>query len=56
MPDQDLACGGQEASVCSRPPVSRTFEPSLPARALLADRLDKFRALYRAVAPVFRNG
>ncbi len=25
-----LACGGQEASVCSRPPVSRTFEPSRP--------------------------
>ena len=51
-----LACGAPEAAVCSRPPVSRTFEPRAPSRALLAGRLGRFRALYRAVAPVFRNG
>ncbi len=51
-----LACGGAEALVCPRPPVSRTFEPSAAARARLSDRLGRFRALYRAVAPVFRGG
>jgi xylulokinase len=51
-----LACGAEEATVCGRPPVSRTFEPSPAARGLLADRLGRFRALYRAVAPVFRGG
>ncbi|HEY6947697.1 MAG TPA: FGGY-family carbohydrate kinase, partial [Gemmatimonadales bacterium] len=50
-----LACGSPEAAVCTRPPVSRTFEPSAPGRALLADRLGRFRALYRAVAPIFRG-
>jgi xylulokinase len=51
-----LACGAPEAAVCTRPPVSRTFEPSAAGRTLLADRLARFRALYRAVAPVFRGG
>jgi xylulokinase len=51
-----LACGAGEAVVCSRPPVSRTFEPSTAARGALADRLGRFRALYRAVAPLFRDG
>ncbi len=51
-----LACGGDEAAVCTRPPVSRTFEPSPTGQARLAGRLSRFRALYRAVAPIFRGG
>ncbi len=51
-----LACGGAEAVVCTRPPVSRTFEPSPEGRTRLAGRLARFRALYRAVAPIFRGG
>ncbi len=51
-----LACGGSEAAVCTRPPVSRTFEPSPAGRNLLAGRLARFRALYRAVAPIFSLG
>ena len=51
-----LACGGAEAAVCARPPVSRTFEPSVAVRDVLAERLARFRALYPAVAPVFRQG
>jgi xylulokinase len=51
-----LASGADEAEVCKRPPVSRTFEPSAEARAPLVERLGRFRALYRAVAPVFKNG
>lgn len=48
-----LACGGDEAKVCTRPPVSRVFEPSAAGRAPLVERLARFRNLYRAVAPVF---
>ena len=48
-----LACGGDEATVCGRPPVSRTFEPSAAARTPLLERLARFRALYRTVAPTF---
>jgi xylulokinase len=51
-----LACGASEAAVCRRPPVSRAFEPSPAARGVLADRFGRFRALYRAVAPLFRGG
>jgi xylulokinase len=50
-----LACGASEAAVCGRPPVARTFEPAAAGRALLVDRLARFRKLYRAVAPVFRG-
>jgi len=50
-----LACGASEAAVCTRPPVSRTFEPSKAAPQRLLDRLARFRALYRAVAPLYRG-
>jgi hypothetical protein len=36
--------------------VNRTFEPSPSGRTMLAERLARFRALYRAVAPIFRGG
>ncbi|MGC3996501.1 MAG: xylulokinase [Anaeromyxobacter sp.] len=49
-----LACGGDERAVCARPPVSRTFEPSRERAAALAGRLERFRRLYRTVAPLWR--
>jgi len=50
-----LACGGEERAVCSRPPVSRTFEPAPASRGLLVERLARFRSLYRSVAPMFKS-
>ncbi len=51
-----LACGADEAAVCGRPPVARTFEPSPAGRGPLVERLARFRSLYRTLAPVFRGG
>jgi len=51
-----LACGGSEPEVCGRPPVARRFEPSAAAGALLAPRLERFRRLYRSLAPLWREG
>jgi xylulokinase len=50
-----LAAGAPEAATCTRPPVSRTFEPSPAARAALLSRLERFRTLYRTVAPLFKQ-
>jgi xylulokinase len=50
-----LACGGDEAEVCTRPPVSGAWEPSAGAAAVLAERLERFRELYRALAPLWRR-
>lgn len=49
-----LACGGDENKVCTRPPVSRAFEPRAAAQGPLLERLARFRKLYRTVAPLFR--
>jgi xylulokinase len=44
-----LAAGaGDEAAICSRPAIHRNFAPSLERAALLASRLRRYRALYRA--------
>jgi xylulokinase len=51
-----LACGGREAEVCGRPPVARRFEPARLAVAVIAERLGRFRELYRAVAPLWGQG
>jgi len=51
-----LACGGDEAAVCTRPPVARTFEPSRLAGASCGERLARFRELYPALAPLWRAG
>jgi xylulokinase len=48
-----LACGATEAAVCTRPAVARGHRPEQAAAALLAGRLERFRALYRAVAPLW---
>jgi len=50
-----LACGAEERVVCTRPPVSRTFEPDPASRGLLIERLARFRSLYRSVAPMFKG-
>ncbi|MDM4765203.1 xylulokinase [Pelomonas sp. SE-A7] len=42
-----LAVGGDEASVCSRPPLSATYLPRPAAQARLQPRLACFRELYR---------
>jgi len=51
-----LACGGDERTVCARPPVAREHVPAREAAGPLAERLARFRALYTAVAPLFRGG
>jgi xylulokinase len=50
-----LACGAAEAAVCTRPPLAREYAPSGSAAALLAERLERFRGLYRSVAPLWRQ-
>jgi xylulokinase len=50
-----LACGGDEAQVCTRPPVARTHEPSGEGAAARAERLGRFRELYRSVAPLWKR-
>jgi xylulokinase len=44
-----LACGGEEASVCTVPPVARSFVPDATERARLRPRYERFRALYPAL-------
>ena len=48
-----LACGGTVAQVCTVPPVSATYQPDLVQAALVAQRLPRWRRLYRAVAGEF---
>jgi xylulokinase len=48
-----LACGAKEDAVCTRPAVERGHRPEPAAAGPLAGRLERFRALYRAVAPLW---
>jgi xylulokinase len=50
-----MACGASERETCSTPPVAREHRPSPSAAGRLARRLERFRALYRAVAPLWRG-
>ena len=50
-----LACGASEAEACARPPASRSFTPSAGGRAPLLGRVERFRELYRTVAPLWRQ-
>jgi xylulokinase len=50
-----LACGGDEKAVCTRPPVASEHAPSRDAPARFQGRLARFRALYRALSPVWRE-
>ena len=51
-----IACGLREAEVCTRPPVSREFTPAKDGGAATAERLARFRKLYAAVSPVWKQG
>jgi xylulokinase len=48
-----LADGGDEAEVCRGGAVTREFTPDAAEAALLAPRLERFRALYRALRGQF---
>jgi hypothetical protein len=49
-----LACGLPEREVCVRPPVAREHRPEPATAGPLAARLARYRALYPAVAPLWR--
>jgi xylulokinase len=48
-----LAAGGTEDAVLKRPSVHASYHPDATYSALLAMRLARYRALYRANAPLF---
>ena len=50
-----LVCGGDERTVCTRPPVASEHVPSRNAASRFQGRLEKFRALYRVLSPVWRG-
>jgi len=50
-----LASGGDERTVCTRPPVASEHSPSRDAAARFQGRLERFRALYRALSPVWKG-
>ena len=50
-----LACGGEERTVCTRPPVAKEHLPSRDASARFQTRLDRFRVLYRVLSPVWKE-
>ncbi|MFM2058479.1 MAG: xylulokinase [Pseudomonadota bacterium] len=51
-----LADGGTVDEVCLAPQVAARFEPDAAQAALLAPRYERFKALYRAVAPLYPQG
>jgi xylulokinase len=48
-----LACGENEATVCTAPPVQRTFTPRADRSDLLQARLQRFSELYPRVVDLF---
>ncbi len=49
-----LAATGEDVTaVCTKPPIAAEVAPDPALAAAYADRLTRFRALYRAVAPLF---
>ncbi|MEX8517553.1 MAG: xylulokinase [Leptothrix sp. (in: b-proteobacteria)] len=51
-----LADGGTVEQVCLAPEVAARFEPDAAQAALLQPRYERFKALYRAVAPLYPRG
>ena len=47
------ATGEDPATVCTKPPIAAEIPPDMGLAAAYAERLGRFRALYRAVAPLF---
>lgn len=50
-----LAAGGSEAEALRRPPVRAEYRPNAVNAPALQARLARFRALYRATAPLFND-
>ncbi|HEU4383125.1 MAG TPA: xylulokinase [Anaeromyxobacteraceae bacterium] len=50
-----LACGADERAVCAPPPVASEHAPSPGSAERFQPRLERFRALYRALAPVWKQ-
>jgi sugar (pentulose or hexulose) kinase len=48
-----MACGVSEQEACTRPAVASAYQPDRPSASRLAGRLERFRALYRAVKPLW---
>lgn len=48
-----LASGVPEDQACARLPVERCFEPDAGRRDALAERLERYRAIYRSMRPLF---
>ncbi|KQP08965.1 xylulokinase [Pseudorhodoferax sp. Leaf265] len=51
-----LADGGDEAAVCTVPPRRGLFTPGEGTAALHQPRMERFRAVYAALKPVFAQG
>jgi xylulokinase len=49
-----MACGAPERETCARPPVAHEYRPVPATAGPLAVRLARYRALYPAVAPLWR--
>lgn len=47
-----LADGGDEDTVCAKPPVAATYQPSASRHDKLHTRLQHFRAIYRQLQPL----
>ncbi|MFM2120461.1 MAG: hypothetical protein RL722_1929 [Pseudomonadota bacterium] len=49
--------GGSVDQVCLAPPVAQRFEPQAPGQGgtVLAERAERFRAIYQALAPAFHG-
>ncbi|OFT77202.1 hypothetical protein HMPREF3115_25660, partial [Burkholderia sp. HMSC10F09] len=48
-----LAVGADPEAVLTKPPVRADYTPNAARHALLRERLDAFRALYRHVRPLY---
>ena len=50
-----MACGDADDLLCVRPPTEATFFPRAKLRPILEERLERYRALYRATKSLFAN-
>jgi xylulokinase len=47
-----LADGGDEATVCTKPPISARYQPNSERQVLLQQRLQRFREIYQRIKPL----
>ena len=50
-----LACGGDERTVCTRPPVASEHVPARDGARRFQGRLERFRTLYGVLSPVWKG-